>query len=94
MRNNGLTKEIDGNVLRIATQDTLRREADQRRDLLKAETDAIEPVTVTRILSYAQAPTMVNTHQKIPDAPRRRLRGRSLEYSDHPGHSLLDPQNR
>ena len=28
LRNNGLTKEIDGNVLRIATQDTLKREAD------------------------------------------------------------------
>ena len=27
LRNNGLAKEIDGNVLRIATQDTLRREA-------------------------------------------------------------------
>ena len=57
LRNNGLTKEIDGNVLRIATQDTLKREADQRRDLLKAQTDAIEPVTVTRVLSYAQANT-------------------------------------
>ncbi len=41
LRNNGLTKEIDGNVLRIATQDTLRHEADQRRDLLKAQADAI-----------------------------------------------------
>jgi type IV pilus assembly protein PilQ len=65
LRNNGLTKEIDGNVLRIATQETLRREADQRRDLLKAETDAVEPVTVTRVLSYAQAPTMVATIKKF-----------------------------
>ncbi len=65
LRNNGLTKEIDGNVLRIATQDTLKREADQRRDLLKAETDAIEPVTVTRVLSYAQANNMVVTLKKF-----------------------------
>jgi len=42
LRNNGLNQEIDGNVLRIATQDTLKREADQRRDLLKAQSDAIE----------------------------------------------------
>ena len=35
LRNNGLTKEIDGNVLRIATQDTLKHEADQRRELLE-----------------------------------------------------------
>jgi type IV pilus assembly protein PilQ len=59
LRNNGLTKEIDGNVLRIATQATLRQEADQRRDLLKSQTDAIEPITVTRVLSYANANALV-----------------------------------
>jgi type IV pilus assembly protein PilQ len=65
LRNNGLTKEIDGNVLRIATQDSLRREADQQRDLLKAQAEAVEMVTVTRVLSYAQANTMVVTLKKI-----------------------------
>jgi type IV pilus assembly protein PilQ len=65
LRNNGLTKEIDGNVLRIATQDTLKREADQRRELAKAQSDAIEPVTVTRVLSYAQAAAMVVTVKKF-----------------------------
>jgi type IV pilus assembly protein PilQ len=65
LRNNGLTKEIDGNVLRIATQATLKSEADARRELLKAQTDAIEPVTVTRVLSYAQATTMTNTLKRF-----------------------------
>jgi len=65
LRNNGLTKEIDGNVLRIATQDTLKKEADQRRDLLKAQTDAVETVTVTRVLNYAQANAMVGTIKKF-----------------------------
>jgi type IV pilus assembly protein PilQ len=65
LRNNGLTKEIDGNVLRIATQDTLKKEADARRDLLKAQTDAVEMVTVTRVLSYAQANTLVATVKKF-----------------------------
>jgi type IV pilus assembly protein PilQ len=65
LRNNGLTKEIDGNVLRIATQDTLKKEADQRRDLTKAQSDAVEPVTVTRVLSYAQAPSLVVTLKKF-----------------------------
>src|SRR5205823_6921180 len=55
LRNNGLSKELDGNVLRIATRDTLKREADDQRDLHRAETDAVDPVTVTRILSYAKA---------------------------------------
>jgi type IV pilus assembly protein PilQ len=65
LRNNSLTKEIDGTVLRIATQDTLKREADQHRELLKAQSDSIEMVTVTRVLSYAQAPTMVTTLKKF-----------------------------
>ena len=65
LRNNGLTKEIDGNVLRIATQDTLKREADQRRDLQKAESEAVDMVTVTRVLNYAQANTMVATLKKF-----------------------------
>ncbi|HEY2646714.1 MAG TPA: type IV pilus secretin PilQ [Candidatus Acidoferrales bacterium] len=68
LRNNGLTKEIDGNVLRIATQDTLKKEADQRRELLKAQSDAVETVTVTRQLSYAQAPAMVLTLKKFVTA--------------------------
>jgi len=55
LRNNGLSKELDGNVLRIATRDTLKREANDERDLLKAQTEAVDPVTVTRILSYAKA---------------------------------------
>jgi type IV pilus secretin PilQ/predicted competence protein len=65
LRNNSLTKQIDGNVLRVATQDTLKKEADQRRDLAKAETDAVEMVTVTRVLNYAQANTMVATLKKF-----------------------------
>ena len=65
LRNNSLTKEIDGNVLRITTQDTLKREADQRRDLLRAQTDAVEMVTVTRVLSYSQATAMVGTVKKF-----------------------------
>jgi len=55
LRNNGLSKELDGNVLRIATHDTLKREADDERDLHRAETEAVDPITVTRILSYAKA---------------------------------------
>src|SRR5712692_2250720 len=65
MRNNGLDKQLDGNVLRVATQETLKREADQRRDLLKAQSDAIETVTATRVLSYAKADAMVITLKKF-----------------------------
>jgi type IV pilus assembly protein PilQ len=66
LRNNGLSQEIEGNVLRIATQETLKREADQRRDLLKAQSDAIETVTATRVLSYAKADlVMANTLKRF-----------------------------
>jgi type IV pilus secretin PilQ/predicted competence protein len=65
LRNNGLTKEIDGNVLRIATQETLKREADAHRDLLKSQSESIETVTVTRVLSYAQANLMANTIKRF-----------------------------
>ncbi len=41
MRNNGLTKELDGNVLRIATRDTMKKEAEERQALAKAESDAV-----------------------------------------------------
>jgi type IV pilus assembly protein PilQ len=82
LRNNGLTKEIDGNVLRIATQDTLKHEADQRRELLKAESDAVDPVTVTRVLSYAQASTMVTTLKKF-------LTPRGDVYADVRSNTLI-----
>ncbi len=82
LRNNGLTKEIDGNVLRIATQDTLKHEADQRRELLKAQSDAVDPVTVTRVLSYAQANTMVTTLKKF-------LTPRGDVYADIRSNTLI-----
>ena len=94
LRNNGLTKEIDGNVLRIATQDTLKREADQRRDLVKAQSDAIETVTVTRVLSYAQAPAMVLTLKKFLTARGRRVCRCSFQHPDHSGYSVLDSEDR
>lgn len=65
LRNNSLAKEIDGNVLRIVTQETLKHEADQRRDLVKAQTDSIDTVTITRVLSYAKADAMVLTLKKF-----------------------------
>jgi type IV pilus assembly protein PilQ len=59
LRNNALAKQLDGNVLRIVTEDTLRHEADSKRDLVKAQTDAVAPETVTRVLSYAKASELV-----------------------------------
>jgi type IV pilus assembly protein PilQ len=54
LKNNNLAKQLDGNVLRIATEDTVKAEAQQRAELLKAEGAAVELVTVTYQLSYAR----------------------------------------
>lgn len=58
LRDNGLASELQGNVLRISTQATMQREAEQKRDLAKAEEQAAKVVTVTRTLSYANADKM------------------------------------
>jgi type IV pilus secretin PilQ/predicted competence protein len=65
LQNNGLDKQLNGNVLRIATRDTLKREAETQRDLDKAQAEAVAPVTVTRVLSYAKAATMKDTLKKF-----------------------------
>jgi len=65
LQNNGLDKQLSGNVLRIATRDTLKREADGVRDLQKAQNDATPAVTVTRVLSYAKATALTTTLKKF-----------------------------
>jgi type IV pilus assembly protein PilQ len=65
LQNNGLDKQLNGNVLRIATRDTLKKEAETMRDLEKAQSEAIAPVTVTRVLSYAKSSTMRDVLKKF-----------------------------
>jgi type IV pilus assembly protein PilQ len=65
MQNNSLDKQLNGNVLRIATRSTLKNEAESQRDLEKAQAEAIAPVTVTRVLSYAKAASMAPTLKKF-----------------------------
>ena len=65
LKNNDLDKQLDGNVLRIATKETLKREAEQNRDLAKAQAESADVVTTTRVLSYAKASEMVPTLKKF-----------------------------
>ena len=55
LKNNDLSRQLDGNVLRIATVDTLKREAENRRSQIDAEALAVDKVSITRFLSYAHA---------------------------------------
>jgi type IV pilus assembly protein PilQ len=68
LQNNGLDKQLNGNVLRIATRTTLKTEAETQRDLEKAQAEAIAPVTVTRVLSYAKASTLAPILKKFLSA--------------------------
>jgi type IV pilus assembly protein PilQ len=65
LQNNSLDKQLNGNVLRIATRDTLKKEAETLRDLEKAQAEAVAPVTVTRVLSYAKSSTMRDVLKKF-----------------------------
>ena len=65
LKNNDLARQLDGNILRIATVDTLKREADARRAQHEAEALAVDKVTFTRFLSYAHAKDLVITCKKF-----------------------------
>jgi type IV pilus assembly protein PilQ len=65
LKNNDLARQLEGNVLRIATVDTLRKEAEAKRAQQEAEALAVEKVSVTRFLSYAHSKDVVPTVKKF-----------------------------
>ena len=65
LKNNDLARELEGNVLRIATVETLRKEAEARRAQIDAEALAVDKVSVTRFLSYAKAKDVLVTVKKF-----------------------------
>ena len=65
LKNNDLARQLDGNVLRVATVETLRHEAESRRAEQEAEALAVDKVTVTRFLSYAHSKDVLMTVKKF-----------------------------
>jgi len=65
LKNNDLARQLDGNVLRIATVETLRHEAESRRAEQEAEALAVDKQTVTRFLSYAHSKDVITTVKKF-----------------------------
>ena len=65
LKNNDLARELEGNVLRIATVETLKKEADGRRAQIESEAMAVEKVSITRFLSYAHAKDVMVTVKKF-----------------------------
>lgn len=65
LKNNALDRELQGNVLRIAATDTLRKEAVDRRAQAEAVALAVDRQTITRFLSYAKAKEIVPTIKRF-----------------------------
>jgi type IV pilus assembly protein PilQ len=65
LKNNDLARQLDGNVLRIATVETLRHEAESHRAEQEAEALAVDKQTVTRFLSYAHSKDVILTVKKF-----------------------------
>jgi type IV pilus assembly protein PilQ len=65
LKNNDLSRQLEGNVLRIATVETLKREAENRRGQIEAEALAVDKVTITRFLSYSHSKDVVPTLKKF-----------------------------
>jgi type IV pilus assembly protein PilQ len=65
LANNGLDRKLQGNVLRIATVETMRQEAEAQRAKNEAEALSVPKVTVTHFLSYARATEVVPTVKRF-----------------------------
>ncbi|HEX9110999.1 MAG TPA: type IV pilus secretin PilQ [Terriglobales bacterium] len=65
LKNNDLSRQLEGNILRIATVETLKKEAQNRRAQIDAEALAVDKVTITRFLSYAHSKDVVPTLKKF-----------------------------
>jgi type IV pilus assembly protein PilQ len=75
LKNNALDKVLEGNVLRIAATTKLAQEAAARKQLKEAEELEVEPITLTRRLSYAKA---ASVEQVIRDGGILSSRGRVI----------------
>ena len=88
LKNNGLGKQLEGNILRIATNQSLEGEEAQRKRLADARILSAELQTETRVLNYAKAADLSQVLKKIL-SPRGDIivdsRTNSMIISDVPG---------
>ena len=91
--NNGLDKQVDGNLVRIARKATLQEEAKQRESLKKANLLAADLETRIKRLNYAKASTLIPplTEQK-ERSWHRRIR-RADQLADHHGYPQFNPKD-
>ncbi len=68
LQNNGLDKRLEGNVLRIATRETFRAEAEGRRAQQEAQALSVDKTQYTHFLSYARAADVMPIVKKFLSA--------------------------
>ena len=68
LANNGLDKRLEGNVLRIATRETFRAEAEGRRAQQEAQALSVDKTQYTHFLSYARAADVMPIVKKFLSA--------------------------
>ena len=65
LKNNGLDKVFENNLIRIATTQKLAQEASARRALKEAQELEVDAVTFTRVLSYAKVKDVLKVVKKL-----------------------------
>ncbi|MCZ6777803.1 MAG: type IV pilus secretin PilQ [Acidobacteria bacterium] len=65
LKNNGLDKVFENNLIRIASTQKLAQEASARKALKEAQEMEVEPVTFTRVLSYAKVKDILKVVKKL-----------------------------
>lgn len=64
LENHGLAKRIEGNVVRVARKETLRREEEEKRKLKEAQTLAADTLIKPLKLNYASAESLAKIMEK------------------------------
>ncbi len=75
LKNNGLDKVLENNVIRIASTQKLAQEAASRKQLKEAKELEVEPITITRTLSYGKA---ADVERVIRDSGILSTRGKAI----------------
>ncbi|MEE9219847.1 MAG: type IV pilus secretin PilQ [Acidobacteriota bacterium] len=65
LKNNGLDKVFEDNLIRIATTQKLAQEAAARKALKEAQELEVDPITFTRVLSYAKVEELLPVLKKM-----------------------------
>ena len=83
LKNNDLDKQLDGNVLRLATKETLRKEAEENRDLAKAAGRSRRRGHHDARSELREGDRYGHHAQEIPLVARGHHRRRPVQHSDH-----------